>query len=49
MQLLGMGYPESEVDDVLARMRREEEAQDATPASCGKSPQPQPLNQTEES
>jgi hypothetical protein len=34
-RLLEMGYPESDVDEVLARMRREEEEQIAAQAARG--------------
>jgi hypothetical protein len=50
-RLLAMGYSESDVDDVLARMRREEEDRERGEAHhdshCGKSPRDEDSNSTE--
>jgi hypothetical protein len=45
-RLLAMGYPEPDVDDVLARMRRDDEAEHAE-VPRGKSPRDEDLNSTE--
>lgn len=45
MRLLAMGYSEPDVDDVLARMRDEEEAERGeSPQKDGRSKPPQPQN-----